>query len=308
VLDFVGIFDKLEKALAFDSDEVNAIVKDIGLLKQLFKAKMESKAPEYVALVTRSFNDKDVDNLIEHFRDKDRRKEFFKEYKEIELDLRPTVKGELFSALRQGYLRLAPGTALRAIVGTNPRACYMGFVEAAIPHRIAQIGQSEWEWSATRTSWEPMDNGPGVHHIGISADGRRLYAVDRERTVFLFDAAAQRLIATASVNKGTSHLAVHPRSGHVYVCERSTDSMVRLDADTLQARGRIVTGQSPNLPVAAEDGSVVILPGRNGILTLAYDEEEVRHVNVASAASRALRQSATMAGGRMFPTPCAMYS
>ena len=30
VLDFVGIFDKLEKALAFDSDEINAIVKDIG--------------------------------------------------------------------------------------------------------------------------------------------------------------------------------------------------------------------------------------------------------------------------------------
>ena len=51
VLDFVGIFDKLEKALAFDSDEVNAIVKDLGLLKQLFKAKMESKAPAYLALV-----------------------------------------------------------------------------------------------------------------------------------------------------------------------------------------------------------------------------------------------------------------
>lgn len=85
VLDFVGIFDKLEKALAFDSDEVNAIVKDIGLLKQLFKAKMESKAPEYVGLVTKNFNDKDVDNLIEHFRDKHRRKEFFKEYKEIEM-------------------------------------------------------------------------------------------------------------------------------------------------------------------------------------------------------------------------------
>ena len=85
VLDFVGIFDKLEKALAFDSDEVNAIVKDIGLLKQLFKAKMESKAPAYLTLVTQNFNDKDVDNLIEHFRDKDRRKEFFKEYKEIEM-------------------------------------------------------------------------------------------------------------------------------------------------------------------------------------------------------------------------------
>jgi len=85
VLDFIGIFDKLERALAFDSDEINAIVKDLALLKQLFRAKMESKAPEYLTLLTSNFDDKDVDNLIEHFRDKDRRKEFFKEYKEIEM-------------------------------------------------------------------------------------------------------------------------------------------------------------------------------------------------------------------------------
>jgi type I restriction enzyme R subunit len=85
VLDFVGIFDKLEKALAFDSDEINAIVKDLALLKHLFKAKMETKAPEYLALLVSNFDDKDVDNLIEHFRDKERRKEFFKEYKEIEM-------------------------------------------------------------------------------------------------------------------------------------------------------------------------------------------------------------------------------
>ncbi len=85
VLDFVGIFDKLEKALAFDSDEINAIVKDIALLKQLFKAKMETKAPDFLVLVARNFNDKDVDNLIEHFRDKERRKAFFREYKEIEM-------------------------------------------------------------------------------------------------------------------------------------------------------------------------------------------------------------------------------
>jgi type I restriction enzyme R subunit len=85
VLDFVGIFDKLEKALAFDSDEINAIVKDLKLLKVLFKNKMESKAPAYLGLIERNFNDKDVDTLIEHFRDPERRKEFFKEYKEIEM-------------------------------------------------------------------------------------------------------------------------------------------------------------------------------------------------------------------------------
>jgi len=85
VLDFVGIFKKLEKALAFDSDEVNAIVKDIQLLKLLFQNKMEQKAPAYLALIHQNFTDKDVDALIEHFRDPERRKAFFKEYKEIEM-------------------------------------------------------------------------------------------------------------------------------------------------------------------------------------------------------------------------------
>jgi type I restriction enzyme R subunit len=119
VLDFVGIFDKLEKALAFDSDEINAIVKDLGLLKQLFKTKMDSKAHAYLALVTRTFDDKDVDNLIEHFRDKERRKEFFKEYKEIEMlyeiispdaFLRPfiedyTTLSSIYAVVRNAYAR-----------------------------------------------------------------------------------------------------------------------------------------------------------------------------------------------------------
>ncbi|MDE0480675.1 MAG: HsdR family type I site-specific deoxyribonuclease [Gammaproteobacteria bacterium] len=85
VLDFVGIFDKLEQALAFDSDEINAIVKDIKLLKTLFQNKMEQKAPEYISLIGQKFDDKDVDTLIEHFRGPDRRKVFFKEFKEIEM-------------------------------------------------------------------------------------------------------------------------------------------------------------------------------------------------------------------------------
>ena len=33
MLDFVGIFDKLEKALAFDSDEVAGVIEDLDVLK-----------------------------------------------------------------------------------------------------------------------------------------------------------------------------------------------------------------------------------------------------------------------------------
>lgn len=85
VIDFVGIFDKLEKALAFDSEEINAIVKDIKLLKNLFQTKIEEQNNKYLKLIQYNFNDKDVDNLIEHFRDKERRKALFKGYKELEM-------------------------------------------------------------------------------------------------------------------------------------------------------------------------------------------------------------------------------
>ncbi|MEN8133072.1 MAG: HsdR family type I site-specific deoxyribonuclease, partial [Pseudomonadota bacterium] len=96
VLDFVGIFDKLEKALTFDSEEVNAIVKDLKLLKVLFQSKMErfrrgdfpvplSNTGGRNAPAPFNFDDKDVDALIEYFRAPEWRKMFFKEYKEIEM-------------------------------------------------------------------------------------------------------------------------------------------------------------------------------------------------------------------------------
>jgi type I restriction enzyme R subunit len=69
--------------------------------------------------VTRNFDDKDVDNLIEHFRDKERRKEFFREYKEIEMlyeiispdaFLRPfidayTSLSSIYAVVRNAYAR-----------------------------------------------------------------------------------------------------------------------------------------------------------------------------------------------------------
>jgi len=119
VLDFIGLFDKLEKALRFDSDEVNAIVKNIDLLKVLFQNKMEQKAPPYLSLIRSNFDDRDVDALIEHFRDPERRKAFFKESKEIEMlyeiiapdsFLRPYIEPyttlfAIYAVVRKAYAR-----------------------------------------------------------------------------------------------------------------------------------------------------------------------------------------------------------
>lgn len=85
VLDFVGIFDKLEKALSFDSDEVNAIVKDLSLLKERFVKKLTKDAKPYSGMLVGEFNDRLAGVLIEHFRDEEKRKAFFKLYNEIEM-------------------------------------------------------------------------------------------------------------------------------------------------------------------------------------------------------------------------------
>lgn len=70
VPDFIGIFDKLEKALAFDSEEVSAVIKDIVLLKNLFMMRMEDDAPAYLKWVSRPITDKEIDKLIDYFKDK----------------------------------------------------------------------------------------------------------------------------------------------------------------------------------------------------------------------------------------------
>ncbi|WP_304041060.1 type I restriction endonuclease subunit R [Ignavibacterium album] len=85
VIDFIGIFDKLEKALAFDSDDVKSVIKDLVLLKDLFKKDFENIAPKYLGLIKPPYTDKEVDKLIEHFKSKSKRKEFFKFYKEVEM-------------------------------------------------------------------------------------------------------------------------------------------------------------------------------------------------------------------------------
>ena len=60
----------------------------------------------------------------------------------IELDLRPTAPAELFPALHQAYLKLKPGTCLRAIVDKNPRQSYMGFVRGG--HSASNCAARGW--------------------------------------------------------------------------------------------------------------------------------------------------------------------
>lgn len=83
VLDFVGIFEKLESALAFDSDVVGSAIQNIDVLKTRFAVLMEQARP-FLELCAGPIDDKAVERAIEGFEDKERREGFYKLFQELE--------------------------------------------------------------------------------------------------------------------------------------------------------------------------------------------------------------------------------
>jgi type I restriction enzyme R subunit len=84
VLDFVGIFEKLEKALAFDSQDVTGVIQGIEVLQARFAELMETARETYMPIGKGKQGDKAVEAVLEHFRDKEKREEFYAFFKELQ--------------------------------------------------------------------------------------------------------------------------------------------------------------------------------------------------------------------------------
>ena len=83
VLDFVGIFDKLEKALAFDHSDIEGVVNDIEVLEHRFEELIKIAKRDYFKITDKKTKDKAVEALLDYFRNEEIRKAFFDFYKEI---------------------------------------------------------------------------------------------------------------------------------------------------------------------------------------------------------------------------------
>ena len=83
IIDFVGVFDNLKKALAFDSGDIEGIVEDIGKLKERFKELMEGPAQEYLSLVLGKSPDKAVEAVLKEFLSEEKRQKFYEFYREL---------------------------------------------------------------------------------------------------------------------------------------------------------------------------------------------------------------------------------
>lgn len=85
VLDFVGIFDKLSKALSFDSKEVSGVITDLDVLKAAFVQQMQKeRISQWLALTAGTVSDVTVERIVDYFVDPDRRHAFTDEFKRLE--------------------------------------------------------------------------------------------------------------------------------------------------------------------------------------------------------------------------------
>jgi type I restriction enzyme R subunit len=84
VLDFVGIFDRLEDALAFDSEEVSGVVEGIEILQKRFEDLMEEGRERFLPIPAGLDEDKATEAVLEHFRDAEKREGFYKYFREVE--------------------------------------------------------------------------------------------------------------------------------------------------------------------------------------------------------------------------------
>ena len=84
VLDFVGIFEKLERALAFDSADVSGVIDGVEELQQDFAKRIAEMGKRYLGIGAGLAGDKEVEAVLEFFREKETRQEFARQWAELE--------------------------------------------------------------------------------------------------------------------------------------------------------------------------------------------------------------------------------
>jgi len=117
IIDFVGILDNLEKALAFDSEDIADVLTDLKVLKERLKELVEEGKTKYLSVIEGKSEDKAVEEVLNHFIDEEKRKHFYEFYKELKTIyeiltpdpfLRPYINdfviySRMYNILKQAY-------------------------------------------------------------------------------------------------------------------------------------------------------------------------------------------------------------
>ena len=84
IVDFVGIFDNLERALAFDSEDIKGVIEDLEVLKERFSILIKEAKERYLSLYVGDSPEKIAEAILEHFRESETREEFYSFFREVQ--------------------------------------------------------------------------------------------------------------------------------------------------------------------------------------------------------------------------------
>lgn len=237
VLDFVGLFDKLERALAFDSDTVASVVQNVDVLKGLFTTLMKEQAPTYLPL-TKGWDDKAKEAAIEALEDEEDRKAFFQFYRRLQnlydvlspdAFLRPHIEdfkalSQLFGLIRQAYSdRIYIDKELSAKTRDLLQAHTDGDA-MAVPGEIHELGAEELAALRAADSSDTVKVLNLRKILGVKVDdeaGAKPYLIPiGERARALADSYQDRQLTTAAALEAFSTLA-----GDVVKAESERESL-----------------------------------------------------------------------------------
>ena len=153
IVDFVGVLRELEKALRFDSADVSGAIEDLDLLLRDFLAKIAAAEADYLDAADGGGADERLERVVYgRFLDKESRRKFFEDYKEIEAlweilspaaELRPHI--ETFQRLAQLYAAVRNAYAERVGLQADLARKTLRLVQ----RNAAQSGLGRWTKSVT---------------------------------------------------------------------------------------------------------------------------------------------------------------
>ena len=226
VLDFVGIFENVKKALAFDSDEVESVIQNLDVLKEAFVKLMREDAQPYLPLAKGS-DDKAKQQAIEYFEDKPVRETLFKFFKQVQslynilspdAFLHPFIEDYQALATLYGFIRNAHSNRPSYIdkeFTTKTRKLLQEHTEGdlfALPNAVYELNETtlrEMDQSDTSDAVKVINLWKALLHKVIDEDESNPYLISiGERAEAITEAHENRSVAV----------------GRPYRCEGARDS------------------------------------------------------------------------------------
>jgi type I restriction enzyme R subunit len=242
VLDFVGIFENLEKALAFDSQDVLSVIERLEVLQARFKKMMEQARAEYLHLAAGKEADKAAEAALEAFRDEEKRHAFYRFFDDLEdcyeiLSPDPFLRelmedyqrlADLYALLRSAYEggRLTNRELARKTAYLVQEHTQVGVIREAIavyeitPKTLEQISRSNQPdtvkvFNLLKSINEKVEKGvetaPYLHSIGERAEG--IAEAFRQRQISTQEALQQLEELVSEINAAEREQAERGISG-----------------------------------------------------------------------------------------------